>query len=44
MPHAQTNDVNLYYEIHGGGPPLALIMGLGRTLAMWDRCFGYECQ
>jgi len=36
VPYARANDVNLYYEIHGDGPPLALIMGLGGNLAMWD--------
>lgn len=36
MPHARANDVSLYYEIHGDGPPLVLLMGLGGNLAMWD--------
>lgn len=36
MPHARANGVNLYYEIHGDGPPLLLVMGLGGNLAMWD--------
>lgn len=36
MPYARARDVTLYYEIHGDGPPLALIMGLGGNLAMWD--------
>ena len=36
MPYARANDVSLYYEIHGDGLPLALIMGLGGNLAMWD--------
>jgi pimeloyl-ACP methyl ester carboxylesterase len=39
MPYARTNDVNLYYEIRGDGPPLALIMGLGSNLAVWDSEF-----
>ena len=29
MPYAQANDVDLYQEIHGDGPPPVLIMGLG---------------
>ncbi len=36
MPYVRAHDVTLYYEIHGDGPPLALIMGLGGNLAMWD--------
>ncbi len=36
MPRARANEVNLYYEMHGDGPPLLLVMGLGGNLAMWD--------
>jgi pimeloyl-ACP methyl ester carboxylesterase len=36
MPRANAGQVNLYYEIHGDGPPLALFMGLGGNVAMWD--------
>ncbi len=36
MPLARVNDVNLYYEVHGDGTPLALFMGLGGNLGMWD--------
>lgn len=29
MPHVLVNGINIYYEVHGCGPPLLLIMGLG---------------
>ncbi len=29
MPHARVNDIELYYEVHGEGPELLLIPGLG---------------
>ena len=35
MPHVQSNDVALYYEVEGSGPPLLLIMGLGGTIQGW---------
>jgi pimeloyl-ACP methyl ester carboxylesterase len=37
MPYAQTNGINLYYEIHGNGEPLVLIPGLGYDGWMWHR-------
>lgn len=36
MPTAFINGINLYYELHGEGPPLVMIMGLGATLDWWD--------
>jgi pimeloyl-ACP methyl ester carboxylesterase len=49
MPIARTDDVELYYEVHGGGPrrPLLLVMGLGADVFSWDRQlepFGRERQ
>lgn len=35
MPYLKTNDINLYYEIHGQGQPLVLINGLKGGLASW---------
>ncbi len=35
MPVAKVGDVNLYYEIHGKGEPLVLIMGIGLRGAHW---------
>lgn len=35
MPSIKVNDIRLYYEIHGEGIPLVLIMGLRRNLEWW---------
>lgn len=35
MPALKVNDVHLYYEIHGEGIPLLLIMGLRRNVEWW---------
>ncbi len=35
MPIAHVNDIDIYYEIHGSGPPLVLIMGLRRNAEWW---------
>lgn len=37
MPKAQTNGIELYYEVHGAGKPLVLISGLGYSLWQWHR-------
>jgi len=37
MSYAQTNGINLYYELHGRGEPLVLIPGLGYGGWMWHR-------
>ena len=31
----KANGQNLYYEVHGEGPPLVLIMGIGYDLTLW---------
>lgn len=36
MPFAQVNNLNMYYEIHGEGTPLLLVMGLGASVASWS--------
>jgi pimeloyl-ACP methyl ester carboxylesterase len=35
MPTVKVGDINMYYEIHGQGEPLLLIMGLGSDLTGW---------
>jgi pimeloyl-ACP methyl ester carboxylesterase len=34
MPYAQIGDLNMYYEIHGSGPPLILLHGAYMTIDM----------
>ncbi|RSK28359.1 alpha/beta hydrolase [Bacillus sp. HMF5848] len=36
MPKVDVNGIQLYYEIHGEGPPLLLIEGLGYASWMWN--------
>ena len=31
----RTNGQELYYEIHGEGPPLVLVMGIGYDSSLW---------
>jgi pimeloyl-ACP methyl ester carboxylesterase len=35
MPTVNVNGCNLYYEIHGQGEPLVMIMGLRRNIEWW---------
>ena len=35
MPHAEVNGQRLYYEVHGEGEPLVLVMGLGGDRVAW---------
>jgi len=37
MPRARVNSIDIYFEIHGSGPPLVLIMGLRRNAEWWYR-------
>ena len=37
VPFAAHTNVRIYWEEHGQGPPLLLIMGLSFTLEMWHR-------
>lgn len=37
MPKIKTNDIELYYEIHGEGKPLVLISGLGYSSWQWHK-------
>lgn len=36
MPTLKVGDINIYYEIHGEGEPLVLIMGYGANSRWWD--------
>ena len=36
MGQVQAGDVKLYYEVHGRGEPLLMIMGLGSSSATWS--------
>ena len=36
MPRARTREIEIYYEIHGQGLPLIMILGLGQDIATWD--------
>ncbi|MDR9458607.1 MAG: alpha/beta hydrolase [Dehalococcoidia bacterium] len=35
MPTVKVGDINIYYEVHGDGEPLLLIMGLGSDMTSW---------
>lgn len=37
MPIIQANGIKIYYEVHGAGEPLVLIMGLRRNAEWWYR-------
>jgi pimeloyl-ACP methyl ester carboxylesterase len=36
MPFAHLDEVEIYYESHGEGPPLVLINGYSGNLDDWD--------
>jgi pimeloyl-ACP methyl ester carboxylesterase len=36
MPKVRVNDIRIYYEVHGEGFPLIMIMGLGGNIDWWD--------
>lgn len=35
MPKVKVRDINIYYEIHGEGSPLVMIMGLSANIDWW---------
>jgi len=37
MPKKNVNGIEIYYELHGRGDPLVLIMGLRRNIEWWYR-------
>ncbi|HEY7295182.1 MAG TPA: alpha/beta hydrolase [Dehalococcoidia bacterium] len=36
MPHAHVNGISLYYEEHGAGAPLLLVMGFAANTTAWE--------
>jgi len=36
MPKLRVNDIQMFYEVHGEGFPLMMIMGLSASLDWWD--------
>ena len=39
MPKVKANTMDIYYEIHGTGPPLLMILGLGANITWWGKYF-----
>src|SRR5574341_2228297 len=37
MARTHVNGIDMYYEVHGSGEPLVLIMGLGANTTAWYR-------
>jgi pimeloyl-ACP methyl ester carboxylesterase len=35
MPTAKVGEIELYYEEHGQGQPLIMVLGLGQNIATW---------
>lgn len=36
MPYVNNNGTNIYYEVHGDGIPVILLLGLGGSMRIWD--------
>ena len=39
MPNLEINNLKLYYEIYGDGPPLLMILGIGANISWWGKYF-----
>jgi hypothetical protein len=37
MPKVRVKDIDIYYEVHGEGPPFLLIMGADSTSKDWPQ-------
>lgn len=35
MPKVNVNDIEMYYEVHGKGPPLVMLHGFGDSSSLW---------
>lgn len=44
MPTTKVGDITIYYEIHGKGEPLLLVMGYGSNSAHWLAAIDYLSQ
>ena len=44
MPYVEVNDIQMYYEIHGDGEPLVLIVGLATDISEWDGIIRWLAQ
>src|SRR6266700_2919026 len=44
MPYLKIDDIQMYYEIHGDGEPLLLIVGLGTDISEWDGIIRWLAQ
>jgi len=44
LPSVKVNDINMYYEIHGDGFPLVMIMGLSANIDWWNPEIIEQCS
>src|SRR6266567_1248417 len=44
MPYIKVSDIQMYYEIHGNGEPLVLIIGLGTDISEWEGIIHWLAQ
>jgi pimeloyl-ACP methyl ester carboxylesterase len=44
MPYVKVNDIHMYYEIHGDGELLVLIVGLGTDISEWEGIIHWLAQ
>ena len=40
MPYAEVKELSLYYELHGHGPPICLVEGIGYASWLWRSQIG----
>ena len=44
MPTVQVNDIQMYYELHGEGEPLVLLVGLATDISEWSAIIDWLAQ